>query len=100
MNTLYMQRVLYEGLGGGNSLRGILRNRILANGFAFSNVELRIKLVKFDIKKQHFYIGINPFFDIGMVTQAYTLDSAKIAALKNIEDDMDDYFDFNKSSIL
>lgn len=99
MNTLYMQRVLYEGLGGGNSLRGILRNRILANGFAFSNVELRIKLVKFDIKKQHFYIGINPFFDIGMVTQAYTLDSAKIAALKNIEDDMDDYFDFNKSSI-
>jgi len=86
-------------LGGGNSLRGILRNRILANGFAFSNVELRIKLVKFDIKKQHFYIGINPFFDIGMVTQAYTLDSAKIAALKNIEDDMDDYFDFNKSSI-
>ncbi len=99
MNVLYMQRVLYEGLGGGNSLRGILRNRVLANGFVFANAELRLKVWKFDIKKQHFYLGFNPFFDVGLITQAYTLDSIKINTLKEIEDNIDDYFNFDKSSI-
>ncbi|MBP7102337.1 MAG: BamA/TamA family outer membrane protein [Bacteroidales bacterium] len=102
MNTLYIQRVLYEGLGGGNSLRGILRNRILANGFAFSNIELRLKVWKFDIGKQHFYLGFNPFFDIGMITQAYDFEEDHInsvMAVNNPEDDPADYFDFDKSSI-
>ena len=69
MNQLYNQRVLYEGLGGGNSLRGIMRNRILADGFAYANIEMRIQLFKFKIKKENFYIGINPFMDGGMVLQ-------------------------------
>lgn len=69
MNQLYNQRVLYEGLGGGNSLRGIMRNRILADGFAYANVEMRIQLAKFRIKKENFYIGINPFLDGGMILQ-------------------------------
>lgn len=75
LNTLFIQRVMYEGLGGANSLRGIMRNRILANGFAYANVELRTKVVKFDIGKQHFYIGLAPFFDLGLITQPYKLDS-------------------------
>jgi outer membrane protein assembly factor BamA len=78
LNTLFIQRVMYEGLGGANSLRGIMRNRILANGFAYANVELRAKVAKFDIGKQHFYIGLAPFFDLGVITQPYTLDGTKI----------------------
>ena len=78
LNTLFIQRVMYEGLGGANSLRGVMRNRILANGFAYANVELRCKLVHFDIRRQHFYIGLAPFFDLGMITQPYELDDAKI----------------------
>ena len=74
MNTLFIQRVIYEGLGGGNSLRGIVRNRILSDGFAFANVELRLKLWKFKIGKENFYVGINPLFDAGMVLQPYSLD--------------------------
>ena len=74
LNTLFIQRVMYEGLGGANSLRGIMRNRILANGFAYANVELRTKVAKFDIGKQHFYIGLAPFFDLGVITQPYELD--------------------------
>ena len=73
LNTLFIQRVMYEGLGGANSLRGIMRNRILANGFAYANVELRTKVAKFDIGNQHFYIGLAPFFDLGVITQPYTL---------------------------
>lgn len=81
LNTLFIQRVMYEGLGGANSLRGIMRNRILANGFAYANVELRCKVAKFDIGRQHFYIGLAPFFDMGVITQPYELDEVKIRKL-------------------
>ena len=78
LNTLFIQRVMYEGLGGANSLRGIMRNRILANGFAYANIEFRTKVAKFDIGNQHFYIGLAPFFDLGVITQPYELDEAAI----------------------
>ena len=78
LNTLFIQRVMYEGLGGANSLSGIMRNRILANGFAYANVELRTKVAKFDIGRQHFYIGLAPFFDLGVITQPYELDEELI----------------------
>ncbi len=76
LNQLYLQRVLYEGLGGANSLRGIMRNRILGDGFLYGNVELRAQLFRFCVGKENFYIGINPFLDWGMLTQrrkAYTM---------------------------
>ena len=78
LNTLFIQRVMYEGLGGANSLRGIMRNRILANGFAYANVEFRCKVVTFDIGRQHFYIGLAPFFDLGIITQPYELNEELI----------------------
>ena len=105
MNTMFIQRVIYEGLGGGNSLRGIVRNRILSNGFAFANLELRLKLWKFKIGKENFYVGINPLFDAGMVLQPYDLDRDEI--VNNIEkndpsfnlNNLDEYFDFDESLI-
>ena len=73
LNALFIQRVYYEGLGGGNSVRGMMAHRILANGFAYANVEFRFRVVNFDIGRQHFFIGLNPFFDLGMITQPYNL---------------------------
>ena len=96
LNTLFIQRVMYEGLGGANSLRGIMRNRILANGFAYANVELRTKVAKFDIGKQHFYIGLAPFFDLGVITQPYTLPNDVVQKYTDDADplklELDDYF--------
>ena len=88
---------MYEGLGGANSLRGIMRNRILANGFAYANVEFRCKVAKFDIGRQHFYIGLAPFFDLGVITQPYELDEEAINAAYNADADplklsLDKYF--------
>ena len=105
MNTLFIQRVIYEGLGGGNSLRGIVRNRILSDGFAFANVELRLKLWKFKIGKENFYVGINPLFDAGMVLQPYDINKEQVE--NNIREkdpsfDMNtigNYFDFDESLI-
>ena len=81
LNQLYLQRVIYEGLGGANSCRGIMRNRILADGFAFANIELRIQLVKFKVGKELFYLGINPFLDGGMVLQPRMRDELNAATL-------------------
>ena len=97
LNTLFIQRVMYEGLGGANSLRGIMRNRILANGFAYANVELRCKVVTFDIGRQHFYIGLAPFFDLGIITQPYELPEQQILDNYNKDKDplklpLDNYF--------
>lgn len=74
LNTLFIQRVYYEGLGGGNSVRGMMANRINADGFAYANVEFRFRVCNFDIGRQHFFIGLNPFFDLGIITQPYKMD--------------------------
>lgn len=104
-NTLYIQRVIYEGLGGGNTLRGLMRSRVLANGFAFANVEFRFKVCQFKVKKENFYIGLNPFLDAGMVLQPYDLDENTVRQ-QIAENDPDfnmneisDYFNFDKKAI-
>ncbi len=57
-----------EGLGGGKNIRGILRNRVVGDGIAYANAELRWKMVRFRFINQNFYIGTNYFVDAGMVT--------------------------------
>ena len=68
-NNLFIQRAIYEGLGGGSTMRGVLRHRVTAPGYAFANVEFRFNLFKFDVKKEHFFVGLNlaqndPDFDL------------------------------------
>jgi outer membrane protein assembly factor BamA len=57
-----------EGLGGSKTLRGIWRNRVVGNGFAYGNAELRWKAVRFIFINQNWYLGINGFTDFGLVT--------------------------------
>lgn len=66
--------MLTEGFGSAKTLRGYYENRIIADGMLWGNFELRIKLVKFTLWKQFFYIAVNPFFDCGVITQSYRLD--------------------------
>ena len=81
-NPLLVQRnMISEGFGSSNTIRGLRENRILAEGMAWANTELRIKLVKFTLANQYFYIAVNPFFDAGIITKPYKADAlAKIAA--------------------
>ena len=71
-NPLLVQRnMISEGFGSSNTIRGLRENRILAEGMAWANTELRIKLVKFTLANQYFYIAVNPFFDAGIITKPY-----------------------------
>jgi len=56
-----------NALGGKQSLRGFRANRFLARSMWFANLELRTRLIDFDLLSQHFGIGLAPFFDAGTV---------------------------------
>jgi len=107
LNMLYYQRVLYEALGGANSVRGLIRNRVLANGFGYATAEFRFKVWRFNIAKQHFYLGFNPFCDMGIILQPKSLERDVILASIarndpdfNIEKDLKDYILFDKTAYL
>ena len=68
---LVQRNMISEGFGSSNTIRGIRENRILSEGFAWVNTELRVKLVNFKVAGQYFYIAVNPFFDAGIVTKQY-----------------------------
>ncbi|MBQ7209764.1 MAG: BamA/TamA family outer membrane protein [Paludibacteraceae bacterium] len=108
LNVLYQQRTMYEALGGGSSVRGMLRNRVIGKGFLFANIELRAILWRFDIGRQHFYLGLTPFFDFGMLTQPYQISPDMIVQnpetgttstlerrVADTGDNIDDYFNFD-----
>lgn len=58
-----------EGLGGGSTLRGIVRNRVVGDGYFLGNIEARWKFVRFNFINNNFYLGLNGFMDFGRVTK-------------------------------
>jgi outer membrane protein assembly factor BamA len=67
-----------DGIGGSKTVRGIRRNRIVGDGFAFLNVELRGKILRTTVWKQNLYIALSGFLDAGMVTQKHKFDTSGI----------------------
>jgi len=63
-----------DGVGGSKTVRGVRRNRIVGDGFAFGNLELRGKILRTTLFNQNFYIALSAFVDAGMVTQKYDFD--------------------------
>ena len=91
-----------EGLGGGKTLRGIARNRVVGDGWIMGNFEFRYRFVYFNWIKQNWYLGLNVFFDTGRVI--------KFIDVQNIvedpdnpfqdlsEEEQDEYFNFGAES--
>lgn len=72
--STFATRTVTTGLGGNSTLRGILQNRVVGDGFAMANVELRWKMVKFNVGKQNFYVGTNFFWDGGYIYDPVDVD--------------------------
>ena len=84
-NPLLVQsNMISEGFGSSNTIRGLRENRILTEGFAWMNAELRVKLVNFKLFNQFFYIAVNPFFDAGVITKPYRAAEFEAARALNI----------------
>lgn len=71
LNTMFFQKMYTEGLGGAVTMRGVNRNGVIGEGFAFANLELRWRIVGFQFINQNWQVVLNPFFDAGMVTQKF-----------------------------
>jgi outer membrane protein assembly factor BamA len=84
LNTMFFQKMYTEGLGGAVTMRGVNRNGVIGEGFAFANVELRWRIVGFKFINQNWQVALNPFFDAGMVTQKFREDDM-INAQKDYE---------------
>lgn len=84
INVLYMRQTSSEGLGGMNTLRGLPANRMSGNGYLWANTELRIRIIDFDAIKRHFYLAVNPLFDIGLITQPFRLSAQEAAFNQNL----------------
>lgn len=54
-------------LGGARSVRGFREARFLAPTVSLVNLEMRARLYDFKFLKQHFNVGLTPFFDMGSV---------------------------------
>ncbi len=67
LTTLILRGSTSEGLGGGKSLRGVIRNRVIGDGVAYGNFEMRWKFVRFQFINQNFYLSFNTFIDAGQV---------------------------------
>lgn len=76
MITSRLTGAFNEGLGGFSTLRGVLKNRVVGDGFALGNVELRWKPLQFTLFNKESYLGLNFFYDLGMVTQKIDLPPA------------------------
>ncbi len=90
-----------EGLGGSKTLRGILRNRVIGDGFFMGNVELRWKPLYFKFLKQECYLGLNGFYDFGVITRDVTMPSdvpTKFTTLYPTEN-YTDYFKTGKDKL-
>ena len=74
ITTLYLRQILSEGLGSINTVRGTLYNRMIGDGYAWGNFEMRIKLFSFNLINQSWYVATNPFFDLGAIVQPYKVD--------------------------
>lgn len=72
ITTLFYSQITSEGLGGINTVRGVLRNRVVGDGVFWSNLELRYRFMDFKLFGQDWYLVANPFFDAGQVVNFYS----------------------------
>lgn len=66
-----------EGLGGFNTVRGVMRSRVWGLDAATYNLEFRWRFVKFLVGKQNIALGLNLFSDGTMTTKGKDLSGLK-----------------------
>jgi outer membrane protein assembly factor BamA len=67
-----------DGLGGAKTVRGVLRNRVVGEGFMLGNLELRWKFLFFQFLNQNVHLDLSGFLDGGMVTGKYKINTTDV----------------------
>jgi len=67
-----------DGLGGAKTIRGVMRNRVVGDGFFYGNLEMRWKFLRTLIFNQNIYLALSGFLDGGIVTGEYKIDKTGV----------------------
>lgn len=67
-----------DGLGGATTIRGVLRNRIVGDGTAYGNIELRWQFLRTILFNQNLYLALHFFYDAGQVINERELDLSTV----------------------
>ena len=95
----FYRGALPQGLGGGKTLRGILRNRVIGETILYGNFELRWKIVHTKLLKRNLYIALNAFLDTGRSFGNYKDEEINNIDWENFpDDDKNMYFDQSNDS--
>jgi outer membrane protein assembly factor BamA len=84
----YALTTTIDGIGGSQTVRGILRNRVVGDGMAWINAEIRWKFWYFRFLGSDWYMAANVYGDAGMVVQERPVNLQDVPATIN----RDDYF--------
>jgi len=87
-------RINQDGLGGAYNLRGISRNRIVADGFLMTNIELRKEFFNFKLLKQNWTIDFSGFSDMAYITLEHAQNRTAIESPEYFK-----YFAYSKQAI-
>lgn len=90
--TVMGEKCDLEGMGGYNTVRGIMRTRVLGLDMATYNAEFRWRFMRFNLGNQNIALGLSAFSDGTMVTRGRDLKALKLltgtpAAVTNSEKD-------------
>lgn len=96
MTTIFLRGATNEGLGGAKSLRGIIRNRVVGDGIAYGNFEMRWKFARFHFINQNFYLSLNAFVDGGQVVKKVDVETPTVTETGYVSAD---YFSNEKEKL-
>ena len=85
-----------DGLGGATTIRGVLRNRVVGDGTAYGNIELRWQFLRTILFNQNLYLALHLFYDAGQVIVEREIDRSMVPP-EALEDGM--YFDQSHDSL-
>lgn len=77
--SLVLRQCYNEGLGGLNTIRGVMAGRLVGNGYAWANFEARFRLFGFQWLGIEWVASANPFYDVGAIVQPYKISEIALA---------------------
>jgi outer membrane protein assembly factor BamA len=86
----YTPRINRDGLGGGKTIRGVKRDRVVGEDFILGNMELRWKFLRTVFMNQNIYAALTPFADFGRITGKFKTESTDPEALTYLKQGKDE----------
>jgi hypothetical protein len=90
----YNTKDIQDGIGSSKTVRGILRDRVVANSSVLGNAEIRWKVYKTKFGKQNFYVALSGFADATRIIVPYEVNLTSVPLAEK-----DLYFNTNEKEI-